>query len=134
MRARTMTTRASIDLRKLAAIDMAFLGSNFVFTEYVTGVLLSMTLGLFVLLRGHSFRQTVLGLYLVSLGINYVPMLIYAAGIGSKQAARAQVADELTEERRAFSKYRAQSLLLLVPLLAPILALSQRRSGSAKVE
>lgn len=134
MPARTMTTRASIDLRKLAAIDMAFLGSKFVLAEYAAGVLLSMALGLFVLLRGHSFRRTALGLYLVSLGINYVPMLVYAARIGSKQAARATVGDELTEERRAFSKYRAQSLLLLVPLLAPILALSRRRSGSAEVE
>ena len=77
-----------INPRKLAAIDIVFLGSKFIVAEFACGVLLSIALGSFVLFRGHSFWQLVLGLYLISLGINYVPMLVYAVGITRSQSAR----------------------------------------------
>ncbi len=51
-----------INLRKLAAIDIAFLGYKFVLTEHVIGVLFSAALGLFVLFRSQSFWQAVLGI------------------------------------------------------------------------
>jgi len=77
--------------------------------------------------RGHSFWQHILGLYLISLGINYVPMLVYAVAIKRGKSARAEISDELKDERRTMAKYRRQSILLLVPLLVPILALAQER-------
>jgi hypothetical protein len=61
--------------------DKGFLGSKFIIAEFSDGVLLCIALGTFVLFRSDSFRQLTLGLYLVSLGINYVPMLIYAVVI-----------------------------------------------------
>jgi len=67
-----------------------------------------------------------LGLYLISLGINYVPMLAYAVAITRRQSAEA-LGEELMDKRRAMAKYRRQSLLLLVPLRAPILALAWGR-------
>jgi hypothetical protein len=71
-----------LDPRKLAAIDLAFLGPKVVITEFVAGVFLSAALGVFVLVRGHGTpAQTALGLYLISLGLNYIPMLIYAIAI-----------------------------------------------------
>ena len=48
-----------INLRKLTAIDIAFLGYKFVLTEYVIGVFFSAALGLFVLFRSQSFWQAV---------------------------------------------------------------------------
>ena len=107
-----------------------FLGPKLIIGEYAVGVFFSVALGLFVLFRGHSFWQTALGLYLISVGMNYVPMLIYAVVIASRQRAHAEIAAELTERRQALSKYRRQSLLLLVPLLAPVLAITQERRRS----
>src|SRR5580765_3347404 len=103
-----------INIRKLAAIDIVFLGSKFILAEFAAGVLFSTALGIFVLVRGHSFWQAVLGVYLVCLGINYVPMFAYAVDITRKQSAREEMAEELADTRKAMSKYRGQSLLLLV--------------------
>ena len=64
----------------------------------------------------------VLGLYLISLGINYLPMLIYAVAITKNDSALAEIGEELDNKRRAMAKYRRQSILLLVPLLVPIVA------------
>jgi hypothetical protein len=63
------------NIRKLAAIDIVFLGYKLVFAEYAFGVLFSVALGIFVLFRSHSVWQVALGIYLICLGINYVPML-----------------------------------------------------------
>jgi hypothetical protein len=117
----------ALNLRKLAAIDIALLGYKLIFGEYAAGVLLSAGLGLFVVFRSHSFWQVVLGGYLICVGINYVPMLAYAVAIGSKERAQQEIAEELRDRRRAMSKYRRVSALLLVPLLAPALALRRER-------
>jgi hypothetical protein len=117
-----------VNLRKLAAIDIAFLGYKFVLAEYAIGVFFSAALGLFVLFRGHSFWQICLGIYLICLGINYVPMLAYTVSLANKEGARGELGDELTDKPGAMAKYRRQSLLLLVPLVAPILALIHRRA------
>ncbi|MGB8478244.1 MAG: hypothetical protein WCE63_05315 [Acidobacteriaceae bacterium] len=69
--------------------------------------------------------KLVLGLYLISLGINYVPMLVYAVGITRSQSARVEMGDEFIDKRRVMAKYRRHSMLLLVPLLVPMLALVQ---------
>ena len=119
--------RSMINPRKLAAIDIVFLGSKFIIAEFAGGVLLGVALGTIILFRGASFRQLALGLYLISLGINYVPMLIYAIAITRSESARAEMGDELSDKRRAMAKYRRQSILLLVPLLVPIVALGQER-------
>jgi membrane protein implicated in regulation of membrane protease activity len=118
--------------RKLVAIDIVFLGSIFIIAEFASGVVLCVALGIFVLVRGNSFWQLALGLYIISLGINYVPMLIYALVITKYKSARTELGDELNDQRRAMAKYRRKSLLLLVPLLVPFVALRRehrRASG-----
>ena len=77
----------SIDLRKLAAIDIAFLGRRVIVAEFAGGAVLSAALGLFVLFRQHSFWQIVLGVYLICLGINYVPMFAHAVAIPTRERA-----------------------------------------------
>jgi hypothetical protein len=112
--------------RKLVAIDIVLLGSRFIIAEFAGGVVLCVALGIFVLVRGHSFGQFVLGLYLISLGINYVPMLVYALVLAQRdESAPAEMGDELNDKRRAMAKYRRQSLLLLVPLLVPLVAVAR---------
>lgn len=90
-------------------------------------MILCVALGTFVLYRGTSFTQLALGLYFMSLGINYIPMLIYAIAITRAKSARAEMGDELNDNGQAMTKYRRQSVLLLVPLLVPIVALVQER-------
>lgn len=116
----------SVNFRKLAAIDVAFLGPNLIATEFAFGLLLSVALGVFALLRARSLWGTAVGTYLVCLGINYGPMLAYALAIGNRENAQLELGDELKEKRAAMSKYRRQSLLLLVPLVVPIFAIFRR--------
>ncbi len=124
-----------INLRKLAALDILFLGPRLIVAEFAFGVLFSVALGLFVLVRGHAFWQLLLGTYFICLGINYVPMLVYAVAVGNKANAREEMAGELDDPRKTMSKYRSQSLILVVPLLVPILVLTQewRKSRDAKL-
>jgi len=46
-----------IDLRRLAAIDIALVGYRLIVAEYAFGVLFSIALGVFVLMRTHSGWQ-----------------------------------------------------------------------------
>jgi len=64
-----------------------------------------------------------------------VPMLVYAVAVGNKANAREEMAGELDDPRKTMSKYRSQSLILVVPLLVPILVLTQewRKSRDAKL-
>lgn len=123
-----------INPRKLAAIDIVFLGSKFVIAEFGAGVILCAALGVFVLFRSQSPLQLALGLYLVTLGINYIPLLAYAIAIAQTKSARSELGDELQDERRAMGKYRRQSMLLLVPLLIPMLSLLLERRTARRTE
>jgi len=116
----------SLNFRKLAAIDIVFLGFRLVLAEYAFGVMFSMALGMFVLFRSHSIWQVGLGAYLICLGLNYVPMFAYTISIANKQNARAELGEELKESRRAMAKYRRLSLLPLVPLSLPVLSIVRR--------
>ena len=121
-----------IDLRRLAAVDIAFLGSRFILAEFSIGVVGSLCLGVLTLVRTHSLGGTVLGAYLLCMGVNYVPLLLHAISLVRHGTAQEEIADELPEKRKMFRKYRRQSLLLLVPLVVPILAIIQRRSSDRK--
>lgn len=116
------------NFRRLAAIDIAFLGFQVILAEFLCGAVLSTALGAWVLLRSHSHWQVALGIYLLGLGMNYLPLVVFALSVGSRQNARLELASELADQRRAMSKYRRLSLLLLVPFLVPLLILIQGRS------
>src|SRR5882724_9879173 len=100
------------NLRKLAPIDIVFLGYKLVVAEYTVGVFFSTALGLFVLYRSHSLWQVALGIYLIALGINYSPMLAYTLSIANEESARAELGSELSDKAAAMCKYRRQSIFL----------------------
>jgi len=114
-----------IDVRKLAAVDIVFLGPKLILTEFAVGVLGPFALGIFTLQRNHSMRGAAFGSYLLTVGVNYVPLLLHAISLVRHNGAQREIADELGDRRRAFRKYRRQSLLLLVPLVVPVVALVQ---------
>lgn len=62
---------------------MAWLGSGVIITEYTLGVVLPLLLGWITLRPGFagpaaSGWQLILGLWLIGIGMNYIPLLIYA--------------------------------------------------------
>lgn len=111
-----------MDFRKLAAVDIAFLGPRIIIAEFSLGVFGSLALGVFTLLRSRSVGGIALGCYLLCIAFNYVPLLLYAISLVRLDSACHEIAEETTDKRRMFRKYRRQSLLLLVPLAVPILA------------
>lgn len=121
-----------IDIRRLAAVDVAFLGSRLILTEFSIGVFGSIGLGILTLVRTHSVAGTLLGVYLLCIGANYTPMLLHAMSLVRHSTAHREIGDEVPEKHRMFRKYRRQSLLLLVPLAVPVLAIIQRRSSTRK--
>lgn len=115
-----------IDPRKLAAVDVAFLGSKVILTEFTIGILGPILLGILTLRKSHSGGGMIFGVYLLLIGINYIPMLIHAISVVKNGASRDEIAGELEDKRRMFRKYRKQSLYLLVPLVPPISAWMRR--------
>jgi uncharacterized membrane protein len=118
-----------VNVRKLAAIDLLFLG-RLVLVEFAVGVFGSLALGVLSVWQGaqrfHSPWMILLGIYLVFIGINYLPLLLYAIDMARKGGAEQEVGDELGDKRKTFRKYRRQSVWLLVPLVVIIAAILQR--------
>lgn len=121
-----------INIRKLAAIDIAFLGSRIIIGEFLLGVIGPAALGIFIALRAHSAFQWAMGINFLAMGLNYVPLLVYAVSLTRSGDARALMADEIESgKREAMRKYRRGSLLLLLPFVIPVLALLQRNRANA---
>lgn len=116
-----------IEIRKLAAIDMAWLGPQLIVTEYALGVILPMILGLLSLrssLRGFPAPvgwEVVMGCWLVSISLNYIPLLIYALLIAKAGRAQEEGRPEFTQAKR----YGIQQVIILIPFLVIVVALMQ---------
>jgi hypothetical protein len=107
-RARTM-----IDLRELAAAELRFLNRTLVLLEYAFGVILLCGIGLLGLIhsRGHALFMW----YLLSIGVNYIPLFYYAVLLIRSKVVRSK-ADEVGGMRRNdLPRLRRQQLWLLVP-------------------
>jgi hypothetical protein len=98
-----------VNLRKLAAVELSFLNRTFVLLEYAFAVILLCGIGLLGVInsRGHSLFMW----YLLSTGVNYVPLLYYALVLmrsGGDEVERMGRSDMI--------RLRRQQLWLLVPL------------------
>ena len=86
-----------INVRKLAAIDLHFLGPKVILAEFGLGVPIMLALGILSLrvglLRTHAIWQIVLGVYLLLLAVNYIPMLWCAIDIARRGTAAAELGD-----------------------------------------
>jgi hypothetical protein len=116
-----------ISVRKLAALDIALHGQRLIVIEFGLGVFIPAALSLFMVLFGHfgSQLQMVLGVYMMCLALNYAPLFLYAIVIAQRGNARGEVMIELSDPDRYDRKYGFQSLLLLVPIAIPLLAILQ---------
>lgn len=121
---------AIINIRKLAALDIALQGSKLILAEFTLGVFGSVALAFVIaapgFFGGHfALTQILVSSYMLCIGLNYVPLFIYAIKIIRRRSAREEVAFELAHIERARVKYTGQSFLLLLPLVVPLLAIYQ---------
>ena len=117
-----------IEIRKLAAVDMAWLGSKIIIAEYALGVILPLVLGVFTLRSTLSSPtsvtwQTALGIWLVTIAANYVPLLLYAVSIARAGSVEAEGRPEISHSRR----YGVQQIIILVPFFVVVIAVIQER-------
>jgi len=123
-----------VDVRKLAAVDMAWLGVRVILAEYAFGVLLPLALGALSLrsgLRGTSGAELLLGVWLLAIAANYVPLFLYALAIARAGSVEQEGRPEIARAHR----YGLQQVMILVPLFVVILSLLQegrRRAVKAR--
>ena len=119
-----------INIRKLAALDIVFHGSRFILAEFIAAVILGAGFGAFSFFAffrnpDHPFFDFIVGFVLMWIAINYVPLLLYTISISRRKSAALEVAYELEHKDFYARKYTLQSLLLVLPLVVPVLAISQ---------
>jgi hypothetical protein len=115
-----------LNVRKLVALDMTFLGTRVIVAEYAAGVLLAGTIAILSLRRG----VLVLGLPLLWIALNYVPLFLHSVDLAWKGTARQEVAAELSDPNQARS-YAWRQLWILVPLAVVVFAVAQRGKPAA---
>jgi hypothetical protein len=110
-----------VDVRRFAALDMwGSRGSTrrrrIIVVEFVFGSVLSLALGVLLLTLG----GWPLGAWLLGIGINYVPLAIYAVMLSRPGALASELADaNIAAEARQAS---IAQLALLVPLIVAVVA------------
>ncbi len=125
-----------INVRKLAALDIALHGAPLILIEFGAAIAIGAAGGVWLtstaipVSQGTALFRLVLGAYLLCIAINYVPLLLYGIAVARHGSARQEAAAELAEkDGRAARRYGAQSLLLILPLVIPALALAQEMLG-----
>lgn len=135
---RDSTSGRMINVRKLAALDIALHGPRFILAEFGGGILLCLALGLWLVYAGFPLGQDfstlrlVTGVYLLLLAANYVLLLVYAILISRRKSAQQEATAELAAKGRYARKYGLQQLFLVVPLVIPALALIQEVQARGK--
>jgi hypothetical protein len=114
-----------LNARKLAAVDLAFLGPRIIVPEFFLGIVGPIGLGIWTIAKFRSMSGILFGVYLCLIGVNYMPLLWHAITLVTQGAAQDEIRGEDEDKRKMFRKYRRQSLLLLVPLIVPAMALWQ---------
>lgn len=115
-----------IDLRKLAVLELALSGPLVASTEFACGVFIPLGLGLFLLLRTPGALQLALGFYLLSVGMNHVPMLWWVTSVRDRAAAWTELGPPWEYRGRVLRRHKRQIRILFVPLVPLVLAILPR--------
>ena len=125
-----------INVRKLAALDIALHGAPLILVEFGAAIAIGTAGGVWLtstaipVSQGAALFRLVVGAYLLCVAINYVPLLLYGIAVARRGSARQEAAAELAEkDGRSARRYGTQSLLLILPLVIPALALAQEMLG-----
>lgn len=117
-----------INVRKLAAFDVHFRGARLIVVEFAFGVFGIGALGVVGVVFGlsRSVFAVGIGVYLLFLSVDYLPLLVYSVSIARAASAKDEIREELADFQHSRTKYGVQQMLLLVPLFIPALAVSQK--------
>jgi hypothetical protein len=126
----TIKRETIMNVRKLAALDIVFHDPRLILAEFAVAVIVGSGLGIlqfFVFFRtpGHPLAVGLVAVFFSCIGLNYVPLLLYAISIVRRKSAQQEVAFELERKEFYARKYTLQSAWLLLPLVVPILAIFQ---------
>ena len=106
-----------IEVKKLAAVDMVWLGARIITLEYFLGIVLPLGLGLLSLDRG----QKLIGFWLVTIAANYVPLFLYALYLQRTHTVEQEGGIELARAKT----YGVQQVVILIPFFVIILSIIQ---------
>jgi hypothetical protein len=114
-----------VDVKRLAAVDMhgargTLLRRRIILAEFVLGALLGTAIGAFVAVSASGLGWRVFGAWLAGIGLNYVPLAIYAASLSSPGRLDAELAG--VDLRRELRRYTKLQFWITVPLLLVALA------------
>ncbi|MDQ6637830.1 MAG: hypothetical protein M3Y62_08615 [Candidatus Dormibacteraeota bacterium] len=119
-----------LNVRRLAAIDMQLHGTRVILWEFGLGAglcvafgVLSVALGVRLLKYGLNW-QLFLGLGLLSVGVNYLPLVIHGLDLARRGTVREEAGLDTSPD--AARRYTVLQLWLLVPFALVALALAQR--------
>ena len=120
-------------MRKLAALDMAVHGKRFIVAEFGVGVAGCLVLGALSVsagLRTGATWELLLGLGLLWIALNYVPLLVHAIDLARSGTAKNEAANEI-EHPELIRRYTFRQLWILVPLAIVIMDVAQRTRSRA---
>jgi hypothetical protein len=109
-----------ISVRKLAIIDSTLHGRKIILAEFFIAAFVGIILGGYVLLHAVGGHALWIGLGLLGIGLNYVPLAFY--GLWNKSE---RVLDEELLSLQSKRAYTVQALFLAIPFLVLIIALFQ---------
>ena len=124
-----------INIRKLAAVDMALNGARFILWEFALGVILPLILGWSSIRAGFMQSsstnwESAMGFWLVGIALNYIPLLLYAILIAKAGTVKQEGETEIKYAKR----YGVQQVIILIPLLVVLLALAQEAQSRQGVK
>ena len=108
-----------VNIRKLAAVDIHLHGATFVLIEFIGAIGILSIPGTVHLLRARSntFSEILTYCYFLSVGLNYVPLLLYSILIIYANSATKEVETGINNNKKSFRKYSTQQFWLLLPLV-----------------
>jgi hypothetical protein len=114
-----------INVRKLVALDMFLNGKWLILTEFVVTAFGSLALAYFA--YAPTAGQILWTIWLSGIGVNYLPLAIYAVGFVARNNYQDVAKDVMPDSVNR--RYNRQQFLLFVPFLVAILSVIQKLGG-----
>ena len=108
------------NVKRLVALDMGLHGPKFILTEFGLGVPVPMILGSSLVLEGFWL----FGAYIFTLGVNYIPFLIYAVQLRRSYGEVVNMNDPGIGKLNR--KYSLQQFIIFIPFSTVAMAILQR--------